>query len=576
MPKILLIEDDAVVRTLILRLLQAEGFETLSAVDGAQGIEYARTQRPDLIICDVMMPECDGFSVIGQLCQNPETAGIPFIFLTAKADKSDRRQGMNLGADDYLTKPFKRQELLNAIAARLNRQTSVTQPYRQAMQQATHTPAILPSDQMTPSTLAAQFEAQVQAAIATAQRSNAWMVLVTLDLSGSATTVGSLAYTARLQRLNRIMTQLEETFRPTYAHCTTTRLSSDRLSLVLSPVMQPSELEQIAQTTLHRVQTVDELEGSAATPSGITPRLSLVHYPEHGQSVPQLLACVELSLQQARQSDRPLVICDAEISQRAAQRAWVVEQLPHALAHHEFQLCYQPQVHLITGKIIAGEALVRWRSPERGLILPGEFLAIAEETGHILSMGQQVLQMACQQAASWSIPGRPPLQVMINLSMAELCQPDLLSLLQQTLHHANLPPDRVVLELAEATLTQLDAPQLSQLQQIRNLGIRLCIDDMGKGLSSFKHLKHLSVEALKIDGTIVRELHEQDSSRAIANAIIALAHSLGIRAIAEEVETQAQLEVLRQIGCHAAQGFWFSPPVSPDDFALMLATDRRF
>lgn len=136
MTKILVVEDDATVRALLLKLLVAEGFDVVSGRDGREGIALARSQQPDLIICDVMMPECNGYEVLDNLRQDPNTARIPFIFLSAKADRTDLRHGMDLGADDYLTKPFKRAELLGAISARLAKQSSVTQPYIEAMQQA--------------------------------------------------------------------------------------------------------------------------------------------------------------------------------------------------------------------------------------------------------------------------------------------------------------------------------------------------------------------------------------------------------------------------------------------------------
>ena len=400
MKKILVIEDDQVIRENILKLLKAEGFDVTGASNGAEGLNAAVSNLPDVILCDVTMPQLDGYGVLAALRSHPVTATVPFIFLTGKAERSEVRQGMELGADDYLTKPFTKAELVGAISSRLKK----------------------------------------QAALAKQQ------------------------YNLR---------------------------SSSSESLP-----DADKLEQI-KTTL----------------------------------------CA-------------------------------------ALEGEEFQVYYQPQVNVQTGKIMSAEALVRWLHPEKGLISPAEFIPDAEETGFIVELGEWVLQTACRQIQVWQNAGFSLQQVAVNLSPRQFHQANLGSRVAEILAEIGLSPSSLELELTESMMVEDAESAIATLQQLKDLGVSISIDDFGTGYSSLSYLTQYPFDVLKIDRCFISNITDGCTNAAIVKAIIEMAHSLCLEVIAEGVETEAERDFLWRYECDAMQGYLFSPPVPAADFEQLLVEGK--
>ncbi|MEH2177333.1 EAL domain-containing response regulator [Nostoc sp.] len=399
MPKILIIEDEEAVRENILDLLEAEDFETIAAANGRIGVNLAISEVPDLILCDMMMPELDGYGVLTALRQEPSTATIPFIFLTAKSAKSDFRQGMDMGADDYITKPFTRSELLSAIMNRLEKY-------------------------------------------------------------------------ATLKRY----------------------LSAQTVINNLSPKMQLLEI------SLHRA-----------------------------------------------------------IKQHNFQ---------------EFEIYYQPIVDITSGKIVGAESLLRWQSPELGMIYPTEFIPLAESTGLIVPIGKWVLKRVCQQIKSWRDAGINSLIVAVNLSAIEFNQPDFIHNVVNFISVNNLEPDGLELELTESMIMQDVNSAIATMTKLQSLGVKIAIDDFGTGYSSLIYLKNLPINTLKIDRYFIHNVANDSQKSAIAKALIQMAHNLNLDVVAEGVETEAELGFLRQHNCNSMQGFLFSRPLPAAEFEEFLFTNK--
>jgi len=366
MLKILVIEDDELIRETLLQLLESHNYRVIAAENGRVGVQMALSEIPDLILCDVQMPELDGYDVLRTLRQNSLAATIPFIFLTAQSDKTDFRRGMELGADDYLTKPFTKAELLGAIASRVLKRQTITQPLTVALRQA---------------------EARLK------------------DLVNDSTKVTSL-----------------------------------------SP-------EKFALEALLR----------------------------------------------------------------------------HALAQGEFQVYYQPQVNIANGQVIGAEALVRWHNPDRGIISPGEFIPLAEETGLIIQIGEWVLLSACAQAASWLAAGFSPFRISVNLSARQLSDPELKARIVQILETTGLEPANLELEMTESALVENATVAGATLNELKALGIRIAIDDFGTGYATLGYLKQFAFDSLKIDRIFVRNANEDTQNAAITTAVILLGHRAGCR-----------------------------------------------
>ncbi|UBF29249.1 EAL domain-containing protein [Kovacikia minuta CCNUW1] len=578
MTQLLVIEDDANVRTLILKLLQAEGFEVISANDGQAGIQLAQALEPDLILCDIMMPECDGYEVLQRLRQHAGTANIPFIFLSAKSERIDLRQGMELGADDYLTKPFKRAELLGAVFARLAKQASVTQPYVDEMKRAAQTLSQLAyRDPLTNLPNRILFHHQFQEAVAQAGRANrsipgrsqVLIAILCINLNRFKAINTNLGYSNGDLLLKLVAERLEQNFGQSN---TVARLGGDEFSLLVTDISQ-GEVVELAQRVLKLLGDPYDLDGSYVQ---IQISVGIALYPQDGNNPDRLLNHATMAMRSVKaKGSGGYQFYTPEMDALETERQLIESKLNLALARLEFQLYYQPQINLITGRIIGAEALLRWKDPERGLIAPDKFISIAEETGLIIPIGEWVLRTACAQIKIWQINNRLPIRISVNLSARQFKQDNLVELIAQILQETDISPDLLVLELTETSVMENVETTILVLKELKQKGIHISIDDFGTGYSSLNYLKRFPIDTLKIDQSFVREITTDANDAAIAKAIIAMAQSLQLKVIAEGVETEDQSNFLRQNGCHAMQGYLFSPPVPAEEFEQLLLADKR-
>jgi EAL domain-containing protein (putative c-di-GMP-specific phosphodiesterase class I) len=261
----------------------------------------------------------------------------------------------------------------------------------------------------------------------------------------------------------------------------------------------------------------------------------------------------------------------AQMNQGSFERLVLERLLRRALERDEFELHYQPKVDLRSGTITGVEALLRWRSPELGLVPPGKFIPILEETGLILEVGEWVIARACRQARLWREQGLPPLRIAVNLSPRQFQQPGLAERIRTIIDQPDFPPGALELEITESMVTQNVERAIAMLQELRQLGVHLAIDDFGTGYSSLAVLKRFPVSCLKIDRSFVREVPNDPDDVAITRAVIALAHSMGLSVVAEGVENEAQRAFLVECGCDEMQGFLFSKPLPAADLAALFS-----
>jgi len=264
---------------------------------------------------------------------------------------------------------------------------------------------------------------------------------------------------------------------------------------------------------------------------------------------------------------------NASMHTRALRRLSLEDDLRRALEHQEFEVYYQPKILLSTGEIAGMEALARWQHPKYGLIGPEEFIPLAEETGLILPIGQWVIHQACRQARTWQdqFPSTSPLVISVNISVKQFRQPDLVAMLAETLEETGLDPRHLQLEITESVVVDDIEYAVTLLQDLKSMNVELAIDDFGKGYSSLESLRRFPVDYLKIDKAFVKEIGARDQDAAIAKLVIELAHTVGMRAVGEGVETTEQLALLRELGCDLAQGYHLQEP-QPGEAATMSLT----
>ncbi len=257
---------------------------------------------------------------------------------------------------------------------------------------------------------------------------------------------------------------------------------------------------------------------------------------------------------------------------RAVERQKVEADLRLALERDEFVLSYQPIVNLDTGLIKGAEALLRWRHPQWGMVLPDRFVSIAEDCGLIVPIGQWVLREACAQAGRWRDSGLPPVVMAVNISTREFTHPNFLGALQAILLDTGMPPEWLQLELTEGLLMRDGGPGAANLHELKQLGVQLALDDFGTGYSSLSYLKEFPIDTLKIDQSFVRDIACVSDKGIIVSAVIAMGNSLNKRVIAEGIENASQLAFLTGRQCEEGQGYLFGHPVSASAFATLLAT----
>ncbi|MDG2617376.1 EAL domain-containing protein [Thermoleptolyngbya sichuanensis XZ-Cy5] len=566
MAKILVIEDDLTIRTALLKMLSAENYEVIAAPEGQTGLSLAQRHRPDLILCDIMMPGCDGYEVLTQLQQNPATASIPFIFLTAKADRQDIRRGMAMGADDYLTKPFTRQELMEAIATRLSKHASITQPYIQEMKQAVdRLNQIAYRDPTTQLANCILFHHHLQEHLESADGPVA-LLLLRLNASMPDGTPLDGAMTEDLAAATA--DRLREAISPEEAIA---RLNSNTFG-VFQAVAHRDDAVTLAQTLLSSLNEPCLIDNDSLQPQ-LCAGIALA--PENGTTASEVIANARQCLQAIYQKPNCFQFHSQEVATQSVQRTWVLQHIGRAIERDELRLLYQPQVNLISGRIIGAEALIRWQHPDAGTIYPAQFLPILEETDWIVKIGEWVLKTACANAARWKEAGHPGMKLSINLSARQFRKLDLPKAIAQATSQTGFDPHLLVLDITEATLHENRGVDGKTMQQLQQLGVQLALDDFGTGYSSLYHLRQLPLDCVKIDRTLVADLGEDEDALSIAKAIVAIAQSLQTRAIAGGVETDTQLRLLRQIGCYAAQGNRFEPPLSARDLQQLLQTNPR-
>ncbi len=551
-----------------MELLKLEGFQTYGAKDGHLGILMAQEQVPDLILCDVTMPDKNGYEVLESLRTNPTTNAIPFIFLTARATMSDLRKGMNLGADDYLTKPFTRSELMSVISTRLAKQAAVTERFineiKQVEEKLNH---LIMYDTLT--NLPNRRLWQEEFNLSQAQLKGKQLPVVMLGLDRFNRIISSLGHTTADILLKEVADRLVN-FLGNQKYIS--RIQAEQFAIILPPVNNPAEAQQHAQALIDVLSQPIRTEDHEVF---LTTSMGMAFYPQDGENADALIKNAGAAMVHAdRQGGNNYLIYNSKMNLGTSEELSLEASLRHALVRAELRVFYQPQVSLTTGQITGAEALVRWEHPERGMISPVDFIPLAEENGLIILIDEWVLRAVCDKILEWKAKGFL-LKVAVNLSARQFSQSDLSSRIASILAESGLPPNHIELELTESSIVQNPEMAANTLNVLKATGLHISIDDFGMGQSSLGYLRRFTLDTLKIDRSFVRNVNLNTKNAAITRAIIEMAHGLGLRVIAEGVETSEELEFLQQNKCDDMQGFYFSRPLPSNDFEKLLFSGKR-
>ncbi len=708
--RILIVDDELANRKLLEVLLTHEGYATASAASGDEALALIGEQPPDLILLDVMMPTLNGYEVARILKAHPLSLHIPIILISALSDRAARLAGLDAGAEDFISKPFHRDELRlrvrnllrlksvgdevrdNSLLLEENVQahTIDLQRFRTAMDATADVLALVDRDtmryievnaagcrlcgysreellSMSPAQLfdaeAGQMERDFDAIIAGDTRSetresmlrrkDGSEVCVEVNRQALRTpdgwTIVSVgrditerkAAEARLQQLanydplthlpNRRLFQeslakaieqadvlnlqavllfldvdnfkdindtlghavgdellrgiSERLLATTYGRDSVGRLGGDEFGIILMTPHDPELAVNVAQKIHDSLAVPFKLSGHTVATSV---SIGITMYPTDTTDVDALARYADMAMYEAKRSGRNTSrFYTAAMNQRVSEKLELVAALREALARSEFVLHYQPKVSLRTGRWTGVEALLRWERPGHGLVPPYKFIPALEESGLIVPVGEWIVAAACRQLVEWRPIGMGELPIAINVSALQIAPRqvssaarataggaggatetiDLPPMIAACLAEHGLPASLLEVEITESVVMADAEHSIKVLQQLREMGVALSVDDFGTGYSSLSYLRRLPLQAVKIDGSFIRDLPEGTEDGSISIAIIELAHRLKLKVIAECVETREQAQFLKDHDCDEAQGYHFAKPMSADALA---------
>ncbi|MDX5363569.1 MAG: EAL domain-containing protein [Pseudazoarcus pumilus] len=572
-PPSLLVVDD--IPENVHELLEAlrDDYRVMVAGNGSKALDIITGPNPpDLVLLDVVMPGMDGYEVCRRIKSTPLGARLPVIFVTVIDATHQKVRGFELGAADYITKPFDIEE----VRARIRHHLELSQlrrfledllSQRTAMLQVSEEKyrTLVHRDSLTGLPNRVLFAELLQHAVRSAERNRSQFALLLLDLDNFTTINESLGHSIGDQLLIEVARRLG-TVVPDGD--TLARVGGDEFNALI-------ELhEGTPSSDLRAQQMLDALSepfriGDKTIYANASIGIAL--YPSDGADAESLQSNANAALHQAKMQGRGMMrYFSPEMSQRARTRLMLEADLRQAIERGELCLHYQPQVDVASGRISGLEALVRWQHPERGMVSPADFIPFAEENGMIVPIGAWVLGEACRQIRAWQDAGITAPTVAINISAVELTRGQLVEVWRKALADSGIAAARLELELTETAVIADQTHSFETVSALQALGLHISIDDFGTGYSSLGYLQQLDVDKLKVDMSFVTDMTSNTGNASIVTAVIAMGHSLGLKVVAEGVETMAQAARLRQLQCDSIQGYLISRPLPADEMALFL------
>ena len=407
---------------------------------------------------------------------------------------------------------------------------------------------------------------RLEQAIARADRNGERVAVLFSDVDNFKVVNDSLGHELGDELLVQLGRRMRDGLRP---GDTAARLGGDEFVILLEGVVDASDAVRAAERIAQNLRAPFDLGGheiTVTTSTGIALNSAARMHPA------DLLRDADMAMYQAKRNRVSYRVFHSSMNARALKRLELEGDLRQAIERNDFEVYYQPKVLLGTCRIVGVEALVRWGSPERGLVMPSEFIPLAEETGLIVPIGTHVLEKACRQVKEWhELSGFPPgLKMSVNLSVRQFQDPDLIGSIGRILQQTALKAEIIQLEITESTLMDNGRRAIDTLGKLKALGVEVSIDDFGKGYSSLTYLKDLPADSLKIDKSFVDGLEKDGSDAAIVRLIIELAHTLGLEVTAEGVESAGQLARLLEMGCDLGQGYYFSRPLPGEEAGTLI------
>lgn len=588
MKTILVIDDDVSLCNIVNAILTEQGYAVVQAHRGQMGLEMAIAYQPDLILCDVMLPDLLGWDVLSQIRSNVSICGIPFIFLSSLSNYQDMRRGMKLGADDYLLKPIEADELIETLEACLRKNELLTQPYLDEMKRINENlQNVLYQDTLTG--LANQVGLRQNLSQNLLQTDKELVSVMVLRLeeiqessgnlhgstggNASSNTNGQFGQDWADHLVVHVGQRLEQWSQGQSYPVTIGRLDRSLFALVLNHNLNHDTLAVVIQDILDRIQQPYTFSGQSFNLAfKVGAYLCKYDCPINAEV---WLDYARIALQWCdRTGDQNYHIYNEIIGHQTLEWCRLQMDLSHALQNAQLEMHYQPIANMITGRLVGVEALLRWNHPQLGQISPSRFIPIAEESDLILELDFWGMRQAFTAARRWQSSQLLPLKISVNLSSKHLQQEDFPQRLKTLWEETGCDPHLIMLEITEQDTLDNFERAYALLSEVKQYGVQVVLDDFGQGSSSLNYLRFLPLDIIKVNRALIQSLEQDDQVKGMLKGLLRLAQTLNIKMVAAGVETKAQLDFLHSQGYQMIQGHIYHKPMGHHHFEQFLQDSR--
>ena len=548
-------EDDFLLTKALCQRIHHANLQLEWAASYTEGERKIAHGAHDVVLVDFRLGERNGLELLREVV--PFCAA-PCILLTGQGGHDIDVEAMRAGASDYLVKDELSAPLLErAIRYAIERKRGEERLAKLALY-----------DPLTGLPNRVLLRDRLGQEISRASRYDSGVALLFLDLDRFKTVNDSLGHDAGDELLRVCAGRLTRCARKID---TVARIGGDEFVMVLSSIPSTEGAGVVAERILASMAQPFDIGGRELR---VTTSIGITFFPHDADSADALLKNADLAMYRAKERGRNnFQYYKAEMTVRATRRLDIENRLRYAAARREFRLHYQPQVDLTSGRCVGLEALLRWRYDDETLLLPGDFLGMLEETGLIREVGEWVIGEACRQHRAWQDAGLAPPPISVNVSPVQLSRPGLVAATRSAIAAHGLCPADLVIELTESAIMSEPEMAANILRGLTDLGVEIALDDFGTGYSSLICLHRHPISTLKLDRSFLQGMTKSSGDPSLVRAITALGRSLELRVLAEGVETAEQLDIVRDCGCHLAQGYYFGRPMPPEELAAKLADE---
>ena len=552
---VLIVDDDQSTRMTVANVLEREGYQVELGANGRDAVRLFEVLRPNVIIMDAMMPIKDGFEACREIKKLPGGEEVPVLITTALESEKSVDLAFESGAADFVPKPINLSVLRQRVKRLLAKQSADQHVHRLAYK-----------DAVTGLPNRTAFVEQFQQELDHAKRKDSRVALFFIDLDRFKDINDSMGHEAGDILLKALSGRLKNCIR---SGDMLARIGGDEFVVVLSDMKDDSTPDQVAKSMLGALKEPFSLAGNEVF-AGVSIGIAL--YPEDGLSKETLLKNADTAMYRAKAAGRNTYRAyTQEMSEIVEQRMRVENELRKVLEENELSLYFQPKQDTASGEIIGSEALVRWEHRLRGTVSPAEFIPIAEEMGLIKEIGLWVLDTACATAKKWQVEDNYYGTVAVNVSAVQMAEENFVTLVGTCLDKYELAPKYLELEVTETmVLNDIDI-MLEKINELATMGIKISIDDFGTGYSSFSYIKQLPASTLKLDMEFIKDIPAKKEDMAVVDGMIVLAHNLGMKVVAEGVETKEQYDFLTERHCDFVQGYFINKPLPEPVFIAEYA-----